>query len=248
MSVGLAEFRIIVVILFIIEGAKVALSHQPANRLANLLVSVAVVYALLTYYVAPAPWGRNLVQTVTDAGTALAQNIDTSIDQQVATAVSNVYGNISGSVWDIVTNAAQATRYFVIVFALCAIQVAILFVISFGFIAVGVLALIGPVLIPWMLVPQMDWLFWGWFKSLLQYAAYPVIGNAFVYIIGTVWINFMNGINGPMDSTTIASLVTQIVVISFAGVLGILKVPALVSGIFNGSSGISSFNGVGWWK
>ena len=36
-----------------------------------------------------------------------------------------------------------------------------------GFFALAVCALLGPLFIPFMLFSQFDWLFWGWFKALL---------------------------------------------------------------------------------
>ena len=80
----------------------------------------------------------------------------------------------------------QLVRYYGIVIVLSFAQAAVLAVISFGFVAVGVCALVGPVFIPFFIVPQMEWMFWGWFRTMVQYAFYPVIGNAFVYIYGTV--------------------------------------------------------------
>jgi hypothetical protein len=36
-------------------------------------------------------------------------------------------------------------------------------VIAFGLIASAVCALLGPIFVPFFLVPKLDWLFWGWF-------------------------------------------------------------------------------------
>ena len=47
-----------------------------------------------------------------------------------------------------------------------------------------------PVFIPFFPVPQTDWMFWGWLKSLLQHAFYQVIAQAFVFVFGTFTTNF----------------------------------------------------------
>ena len=52
--------------------------------------------------------------------------------------------------------------------AVTAARVVLLAVIAFGLAATGVAVLVGPVFIPFFLVPQLDWLFWGWVKSLLH--------------------------------------------------------------------------------
>ena len=38
-------------------------------------------------------------------------------------------------------------------------------VIAYGYVAAAVCVLIGPIFIPWFIVPKMDWLFWGWLKA-----------------------------------------------------------------------------------
>ena len=38
-------------------------------------------------------------------------------------------------------------------------------VIAFGLIASAVCALLGPLFVPFFIVPKLDWLFWGWFKA-----------------------------------------------------------------------------------
>ena len=35
---------------------------------------------------------------------------------------------------------------------------------------------------PVMIVPKLDWLFWGWFKSFIQYSFVPVVAIAFLMI------------------------------------------------------------------
>lgn len=248
LAAGIAEFRAIVVILFIWEGFKIAFLLEPATKLATLLVYVAIVYSALVYYSAPFPGvGRNLTQVITDGGANMAQTIDTTMEEKVGAAVATTMGNVTGSSWDVVLNPMAAIRYYAILFATSAIQIAMLGVISIGFVVIGILALIGPILIPFALVPGLDWLATGWFRCLIQYSLYPVVGNAFVLIYGTVWLNYFSQFNSQMDSQTIASLFIQIIILSLAGVYGIFKIPRIVSEMCSGSSGsgISSF---GWWK
>ena len=60
-------------------------------------------------------------------------------------------------------------------------------VIAFGIIATAVCVLLGPIFIPFFIVPQLDWLFWGWFKCFLQYSFYHQLSpSAVVYIIGNI--------------------------------------------------------------
>ena len=54
--------------------------------------------------------------------------------------------------------------------------------IAFGLIASAVCALLGPIFVPFFIVPKLDWLFWGWLKSFIQYSFIPVVAIAFLMI------------------------------------------------------------------
>ena len=54
--------------------------------------------------------------------------------------------------------------------------------IAFGLIASAVCGLLGPIFVPFFIVPKLDWLFWGWLKSFIQYSFIPVVAIAFLMI------------------------------------------------------------------
>jgi len=47
--------------------------------------------------------------------------------------------------------------------------------VIFAKIAMAILIAIGPIFIPFMIVPKMDFLFWGWLKAMVQYSLYSAI-------------------------------------------------------------------------
>ena len=61
-------------------------------------------------------------------------------------------------------------------------QFALLFVVSFGMIASAVCALLGPLFVPFFIVPTLEWLFWNWLKAFVQYSFMPVVANAFIFV------------------------------------------------------------------
>ena len=52
----------------------------------------------------------------------------------------------------------------------------------------------------------MEWIFWGWLKALLQYAFYPVVANAYVFVFGQLLIHFVDSHPPPYDGATLAVL------------------------------------------
>ncbi len=51
----------------------------------------------------------------------------------------------------------------------------------------------------------------------------------------------MSQITFPLTNEQLAAKFTVILVMAFAGVYGLLKVPLIVSGLFSGSSGLGTF-------
>ena len=54
-----------------------------------------------------------------------------------------------------------------------------------GMASLSLLSLIGPIFIPFILLPQSDWLFWGWLKALIQ-ATFHMITSAALYAVVAV--------------------------------------------------------------
>jgi hypothetical protein len=100
--------------------------------------------------------------------------------------------------------------------------------------------LLGPVFIPFFIVPDLDWLFWGWLKSLIQYSFYPVVANAYVFVFGNMLIHFVDAHPAPWDGATMLLFFFPLLLMLFAFTYGILRIPSLVNSLFTGRSGESA--------
>ncbi len=134
-------------------------------------------------------------------------------------------------------NLLELIRYGITVVCLLFAQAAVFGVIAFGYVATAIAVLLGPIFIPFFIVPGLDWLFWGWFKALIQYAFYPVVANAYLFVFGQLLIHFIDSHPPPYDGVAIALLFFPLVMLLIAFTYGILKIPSLVNSIFTGRSG-----------
>ena len=95
---------------------------------------------------------------------------------------------------------------------------------------------IGPVLIPFMIVPKLDFLFWSWVKALIKYSFYPVIGNIVLLGICQIMLAILNlTIPGGQVVITIAQI-PVLAIVFCAGLYATFKIPSLVQDIFSGSA------------
>jgi hypothetical protein len=140
----------------------------------------------------------------------------------------------------IALNVLELVRYLVTVLCIVAAQAAVFTIIAFGYIAEAIAVMLGPIFIPFFIVPKLEWLFWGWLKSLIQYAFYPVVANAYLFVFGNLLIHFVDAHPPPYDGAAVAVFFLPLVLLLIAFTWGILKIPSLVNSLFTGRSGESA--------
>ena len=243
-ALGLNLFRGFALILIVWFGAKSALSSAsrgPAFRMdhfAQLLLTIAFGYAMITYYTQPIPgFGVSFHNLITNEGLALANQLNNGMVTQIFTRLDSIYFSLEVPV--IAFDFLAILHYILIVCLIIVLEAAVFFVIAFGYIAAAIAVLLGPVFIPFFIVPKMEWLFWGWFKAFLQYSFYPVVANAYLYVFGSMLIHLVDSQPPPYDGPTIGLVFAPLLFLLIAFTYGVVKIPSLASSLFSGSSGES---------
>ncbi len=248
-TLGTNMFRGFAVILNVWFGLKSALAsasggHVPAfhyDQFASLLMTIAFGFGMITYYSHPIPgFGVSFYHLIIDQGLDLSNQLNHSIFQEVWDRLSNLYWGMETPGLTIALNILEIIRYTIAVICIVAAMGAAFAVIAFGYVAAAVAVMLGPVFIPFFIVPHMEWLFWGWLKSLIQYAFYPVVANAYVFVLGNLLIHFVDAHQPPYDGATLLLLFGPLILLLVAFTYGILRIPSLVNSIFTGRSGESA--------
>jgi len=60
-----------------------------------------------------------------------------------------------------------------------------------GFFTLTVLTILGPLFIPWMMIPQLDFLFWGWVKAMINGVIYMLTSAALYAAVAMLLISPM---------------------------------------------------------
>ena len=244
-AMGQNLFRMFATILVVWYGVKSALSAASGkhflhfDNFAALLLTISFGFGMVNYYSTPIPGiGVSFHNLITDESQFLANKINQTELQTVEQRVADFETRMDSPGFGDILGTAE---YVVITILLATAQAIAIVVIAYGFIATAVCVLVGPVFIPFFIVPKLEWLFWGWFKAFIQYAFYQVIAAAVVYVIG----NLILGILGlePKGTISIVQLIEAfpVLFITFlAAIYALLKIPALTNHIFSGTSGGSS--------
>jgi hypothetical protein len=247
-AMGQNLFRMFATILVAWYGVKSALAAASGRHLlhfdhfASLLLTLSFGFAMVNYYSTPIPGvGTSFHNLITDESQFLANRINQAELQTIVAKVADFESRITSPG---VADFLGTIIYSVVMILLAAAQAIAIVVIAYGFIATAVCVLVGPIFIPFFIVPKLEWLFWGWFKCFLQYAFYQVIASAVVFIVG----NLILGILGLQPTGTISTVQLigwfPVLFITFlAAIYALLKIPALTNHIFSGGSG-GSYSGI----
>jgi hypothetical protein len=238
---GYSLFIAFATILIVWQGVKMMLTGESLGDhmfdFAKLLLYVSFGYALIAFYESPIPGiGVSFSNLVTDQAHVFANILDARSLELVFDHLDTLWGQfVQPDAWSILANLL----YWLLLIVVTLAKVVALAIVAFGLIASAVCALLGPIFVPFFIVPKLDWLFWSWFKSFVQYSFIPVVAFAFLMIFERFIFQYLTTL--PQGITEDYYLVYGLQALVIIGVfsLGILLVPSLTSSIFSGRSGES---------
>src|SRR6266516_3178688 len=204
---------------------------------AKLLLFISFGYALIAFYESPLPGiGVSFSNLITDQAHTFANILDARSLELTFDHLDELWQRfVQPDAWSILANLL----YWLLLIFVTLAKVVSLAVVAFGLIASAVCALVGPIFVPFFIVPTLDFLFWSWFKAFIQYSFIPVIAFAFLMVFERFVFQFLTTIPPGIteDQYMIYGLQAFVVIGVFC--VGILLVPSLTNSIFSGKSGES---------
>jgi hypothetical protein len=244
-AMGQNLFRSFATILVVWFGVKSALAAAGGkspfhfDNFASLLLTISFGFAMVNYYSTPIPGvGVSFHNLVTNEAQFLASKIDQAQLQTVVSQIADFESRIDSPGWGDVLGTAI---YVIVTILLAAAQAVSIVIIAYGFIATAVCVLVGPIFVPFFIVPKMEWLFWGWFRCFIQYAFYQVIAAAVVFVIGNLMLGALRlPPSGTLSTVQLIAWFPVLFITFLTSIYVLLKVPSLTNHIFSGTAGGSS--------
>ena len=227
------------------HGIKMMLSRDGLGDsmfgFAKLLLVVSFGYSFIAFYEAPLPGiGVSFSNLITDQAHTFANILDARSLELTFAHLDSLWDHfVQPDAWAILANLI----YWLLLIVVTLAKVVALVVVAFGLIASAVCALVGPIFLPFFIVPKMDWLFWSWFKAFVQYSFMPVIAFAFLMVFERFVYQYVTTLPAGIteDEYLVYGIQTLVVVGVFA--IGTLLIPSLTSSIFSGRGGESVLPG-----
>jgi hypothetical protein len=239
---GYRLFVAFATVMIVWQGVKMMFSHDGLGDqmfdFAKLLVFISFGYSFIGFYESPLPGvGVSFSNLITDQAGYFQSVLE-------ARAFDNVYRHLDTLAdhfmqpdpWSILANL----MYWSVLLLLAVAKAVSLAVIAFGLIASAVCALLGPIFVPFFIVPKLDWLFWGWLRSFIQYSFVPVVAIAFLMIFEQFVFRYITTLPPMITQAEYGVYAVQAFAVVATFCMGMLLVPSLTSSIFSGSSGESA--------
>jgi len=244
-AMGQNLFRSFATLLIAWYGIKSALSAASGDypfhfaNFASLVLTISFGFAMVNYYSVPIPGvGSSFHTLVTSEAQFLSSQIDQAQLQNLVAQVGDFESRLDSPTWGDILGTAI---YVALTILLAAAQAVAIVVIAYGFIATAVCVLVGPVFVPFFIVPKMEWVFWGWFRCFIQYAFYQVIAAAVVFIIGNLLLGALQlPPAGSLSTVELMAWFPVLFITLLAAIYTLLKVPTLTNHIFSGTAGGTS--------
>ena len=244
-GIGSRMFLAFATILIVWHGIRMMLTARSSGEelfsFAKLLLVIAFGYAMIAYYESPIPGiGTSFSNLITDQAAYLANLLSARSIQNAQQSLNTLWNALEQpDAWSILANLLYWTMLLVIGLA----QFALLFVVSFGLIASAICALLGPLFVPFFIVPTLEWIFWSWLKAFIQYSFMRVVANAFIFIFERFLTGFLLTLPPGLRLEEQLLYSVHVVMILVTFTVGVLLVPSLTSSIFSGRSGESTLPG-----
>ncbi len=241
-NIGMNLFRGFALILVSWFGVQSALLSASGGggfnwaKFAGLLLELLFCYAMLAFYTVPIPGiGVSFTHLILDQVQNMVATLDQTTIQGLLESLNALESNLpSPSPLAIL----EIIRFLVLDLCIAAAQAATLVVVMYGYVATAVIMLLGPLFIPFKIVPQMEWMFFNWFRAFLQYAFYQLVASAYVFVFGQFLMRILGALaGGPLSSADLVLQFVPLMLTLVTFVLGIVKVPALTHAIFSGRAG-----------
>jgi hypothetical protein len=235
---GLTFFRSIAVILIVWHGLRMMFSQQTGNigehmfEFARLLLFISFGYALIAYYESPIPGvGISFSNLVTDQAGNFANILDARSLEMTFEHLDELWDRfVQPDTWALLPNLL----YWLILIVIALAKAAALGAITYGMIATAICGLLGPIFVPFLIVPYFEWMFWNWFKAFIQFAFIQVVAFAYLFVFERFAFQLLTTmpVGITEDQYLLYGVQAMVVIGTFA--LGTLLIPSLTGAIFSG--------------
>lgn len=239
---GMRLFQSFAVIVIAWFGITSALSGNfSMDRFARMILTISFGLAMIKFYSTPIPgFGYSFYELFTKQGDFLALGLNENMLTQVKGKLDWVWEAVQNPSINLLLAPLDLLRWGIVAGLILVAYVAVTWVTIFGYVAAAVCVLLGPIFIPFFIAPQLEFIFWGWVRAILQYSLYQVVANAFVLVFGTLLVKFVDTAATDFTAMKFGALIVPTFVVFGTFAISIFKIPSVTNSLITGKSGESA--------
>jgi hypothetical protein len=207
------------------------------GRFLNFVMLMTFAYVMVKYYDSTIPGlSFSLRSLIKDGTNGIVATIGSDTTNNMLTSIDNILSK--GGAGMTVFTAPYALVVYVFVQVMLALLSALISaVLAYGAVGSAIVGVLGPIFIPFLVVKQLDFLFWGWFKAFLSFAFYKVVAAATMSILANIYMTYYTNIIDFTHPLDVAKNFPLLILLVLVNLFILLKIPAMTASIFSGHTG-----------
>ena len=264
LAAGMDLWRGLSLIVIVWTGTQMALSGGGVNMasVVKMIITLSIPLGMLQFYTTPLP-GLSLTvpDVITGMGSWLHGVIIAGAGEQMLTELQlmfrGMYDNLmltpampgimnpirmfSALMAAIMSGITGLIFWVLMLLVMLVVYTVGLAQIVWAQLAITIALLLGPVFIPFLVLPPLSFLFWGWFKTMLTYSLYSAIAAAVFRVSSQVGVEVLRGLAAPGPYQTAEGFSTlmqnffMVLLFGVAALLGSLQVGSFAAMLLSGA-------------
>ena len=199
----------------------------------KLLLAISAVYGACAFYVSMIPGiGYSMRGLISEQGMWAFRVLDADVVERTSADLSALNSKFfPPSVFSV----GPGLVYVVILVQILIAKALTIWVVAGGFIGESVIALLGPLFIPFILIPRMQWMAMNWAKAYIQFSFLPAVALAYLLIMESFIHRVVTTFPAEITPNMLATYgfeIGSIVLMFWVGIL--VFVPWILSSLFSG--------------
>jgi hypothetical protein len=215
------------------------------GKFLNFFLLITFAYTLVAYYDSAIPGvGYSLKGFINGGAQYLVSVIGTDSLANMQNDLAQVQATSGPGIIKTIADPYYALVFFFIQVMLALFAATLSLIVGYGAIALTVVGLFGPILIPFMVVPKLEFLFWNWLRAYIGFCFYKVVAAAVLSVLAALLGNYITALATFADPGLMVKQLPLLILLVFVNLYILFQIPHLTMSIFSGSTGS---HGGGMW-
>jgi hypothetical protein len=208
------------------------------GKFLNFFLVITFAYVLVAYYDSAIPGvGYSLKGFINGGAQYLVRVIGTDSFNLMQNDLSALQASSGPGITKTVADPYYALAFFFIQVMLALFAATLSLIVGYGAIALTVVGLFGPILIPFMVVPKLEFLFWNWLRAYIGFCFYKVVAAAVLYVLAALLGNYYATLGTVPDPGQMILQLPLLILLVVVNLYVLFQIPHLTMSIFSGSTG-----------